>query len=756
MNAPLDADMTQQENESSEPPLLNIDALLDDRCGLSASGEWLLTQLEIARCWAAHADDSAAAHDLAGEQEGGSLPTRWELTRTLQLWSWQRQCAQTWFDRGYQGIAKVVTGAGKTVFAQHVIERLQAEVDPELRVAIVVPTIVLMRQWVDSLRQHSNLPHHSIGCLGGGASDSFSDTIRVLVCVLNSASTGLAKRVREANVAEHLLLVVDECHRATGRTMSKVFETPRRYSLGLSATPERQGTEDVADRATPSPTGGSMETAITDELGPVIYELSVAEAVRDRILSTFEIRHYGLPLEPDERAVYDKLSRNIRDLAKTLKAAAARRRGRTPPSLFRFAQYHAQRPGSAVHVDAQQYLTAVRRRKQLLYRARARMYAVLAIVSRTLAETPQSKILLFHESIDEVMRLYDTLLRAGRRVTVDHSRLPDTLRAESISLFRSGAANILVSARALIEGFDVPSADVGIIVASSASPRQRIQTIGRVLRRPKDGSSKRALIHALYMAHTVDDAIYEKVDWNSVTGAEQNRYFQWLPPPPTLPAEKRASGVYEPVETAGPPRQPKPSELDVDWTGLKPGDSYPGKYEGDEYRCDHQGNVFDMAGRPIGNPQGVPGMIADVCSDALRFKVTPGRRAVLCWDRRSHSAKFVCFLPEPFRIATAPPAKAGAREAVGPSTRPLQFHVKPFRGQRRIWDYAGKMALVPEQASDADKGQDAVRLVEAVEAAEKRLGIAISVVMIDGTEAYCMVNGQRHRLCRLKKGLEFR
>ncbi len=730
---------TPQPNEDRTP---EIGMLLGDRCGLSSYGEWLLTQLEIARYWAASQRGSEDADNEARNQEGSCLPTRWEMTRGIQLWGWQRQCAQTWLDQGHRGIAKVVTGAGKTIFAQHLIERLQTEQDPELRVAIVVPTIVLMHQWVDSLTNCSNLPPHSVGCLGGGSGDVFKDSTRILVCVLNSASTRLAERVRKAAVGDHLLLVIDECHRATGRSMSKVFGTARRYNLGLSATPEREDGPDAASADDGNLATEPLRTEITTELGPVVYELGVAEAVRLGILSTFEIMHYGLQLETDERAAYLKLSRDIQELARTLKAASGR--GRSSPSPFRSAQHYASRPGSAFHAEGSQYLMKVRARKRLLDQARARTDAVLGIVARTLAESPESKILLFHESISEVMRLYVTLLRGGYKTTVDHSKLPDSLRAASISLFRSAAANVLVSARTLIEGFDVPAADVGIIAASSTSARQRVQTIGRVLRRPKDGTRKRAVIHTLYMAGTVDEAIYGRADWAKVTGAKQNLYFLWSPPPPHASPEELASEAYAPVAQPGPPRQPRPTEKEVDWCALSVGGVYPGKFEGEEYQCDHQGNVLDMAGRPVGNPQEVPCLVADACGGATRFKVTPVEQAILCWDRRSQSVKWVGNLEEPFRATSHR------------GTQAPTFRVTQVKGERRIKNRAGKFALDSRQADDPQKGQDAEQVVKAIEELEKQLGRAVLEFMIDGDEAYCVVNGQRHSLCRLRKGLEFK
>ena len=94
-------------------------------------------------------------------------------------------------------------------------------------------------------------------------------------------------------------------------------------------------------------------------------------------------------------------------------------------------------------------------------------------------------MILFHESIDEVVSLFELLARDELPVVMEHSELPGELREASLDLFRNGMAQVIVSARSLIEGFDVPEADLGIIVASSSSPRQRIQSIGRVLRKPR-------------------------------------------------------------------------------------------------------------------------------------------------------------------------------------------------------------------------------------------------------------------------------
>jgi hypothetical protein len=166
---------------------------------------------------------------------------------------------------------------------------------------------------------------------------------------------------------------------------------------------------------------------------------------------------------------------------------------------------------------------------------------------------------------------------------LEHSKLPESLRAESIEAFRDGTAQAILSAKSLVEGFNVPSADVGIIAASTSSVRQRIQSLGRMLRR-KQGN-RTARIYVLYIRDTVDESIYEQADWESLVGAERNRYFAWRPTgePPVWGEGLEETGV--------PPRSYLPPSTQVDVSGLKPGDPYPGQTKGLDLRVDQAGNL---------------------------------------------------------------------------------------------------------------------------------------------------------------------
>src|SRR5688572_1385394 len=83
-----------------------------------------------------------------------SIPDTWVLTKGVHPLSWQQECMATWRHKGGRGTVKVVTGAGKTLLALFIAERLHNTEDRELRLAIVVPTIVLMHQWYEAILEH--------------------------------------------------------------------------------------------------------------------------------------------------------------------------------------------------------------------------------------------------------------------------------------------------------------------------------------------------------------------------------------------------------------------------------------------------------------------------------------------------------------------------------------------------------------------------------------------------------------------------
>lgn len=602
--------------------------------GLSDQDRLALQQLRL-REWSAWRAQMSEARGITEAQQERSVPARWTLTGGVTLAAWQREARDAWLAAGGRGTIKVVTGAGKTLVALAIAEAIQED-DPQLRVAVVVPTIVLMDQWVDTLRERSNLPAHTIGRLGGGHADGFEGDIRVLVAVLASARKELPDVVSRAQVGDHLLFIADECHRAGAPEMSAVLRTRRRFSLGLSATPERDEDAGSADAFSTSTLGS--------ELGNIVYEMSFAQAVRFGVLPPFDVYHYGISLTSDEAKRYEALSRSINDARKELVSSSPSARAASGgDKLMAWARNVSARGTSQVAGVATRFVNDTTRRKQLLYRAVNRVHATKTLVQEAIGSRPDARIILFHESIDEVVRLFGELYADGIPVVMEHSDLPGELRDASLDLFRLGVAQVIVSAKSLIEGFNVPEADLGIVVASSSSARQRIQSIGRVLRkfRSRSGEEKASRICVLYVRDSVDDRIYEKEDWDRLVGLGRNRYFWW---------EVGA----DPIEQGSAPRAAAPREADIEFDTLRPGQAYPGRYEGIEYSVDSSGNVRDAEGRVSLNPSGVPALVRKVKGQSGRFRVTPLRKAILVRlpvDEDTWETIFVGVLNSDFKFA---------------------------------------------------------------------------------------------------------
>ena len=249
--------------------------------------------------------------------------------------------------------------------------------------AIVVPTIVLMNQWMEVLRTCSNLPESALARVGGGHSDDFDQTKRVMVAVLASARRDLPMIVQSREVGNHLLLIADECHRAGAPEMSAVLRTPRQYSLGLSATPERDDAveEGIADYGT---------SMLGREIGPIVYEMTFAEATRLGILPPFELHHLGLPLSPAEAWRYQALSRSINEARRELRLSSPAARKLGGDQLLAWARRVSARGQSSVTGIAYRFVNDTSRRKQLLYQAESRVSAARSLVREALASRTRS------------------------------------------------------------------------------------------------------------------------------------------------------------------------------------------------------------------------------------------------------------------------------------------------------------------------------------------------------------------------------
>ena len=724
----------------------------------------LLHQLHLLEWMDANqGNEDAGGEGGRDEQVDLVLPDKWHLTKGVTLRAWQRDCVDNWFKNEAKGTVKVVTGGGKTMLALAIIERLQNTKQGSLHVAIIVPTIVLMNQWFDELIKCGNVPAKFIAKRGGGYKEDFSDGRRILICVLASACKELPKLVKEAKIGSALLLIADECHKFGAKKMAHVFTTERAFSLGLSATPERDEDDDENEDShasnEPSEKPSYNNSLLGQELGGIICNYTLSDALKDGIVPQFTINHYGLNLSSNERVKYKRLSKSISDKRKELKDSAPQ-----GCSFFGWVNNTATRNKGPLGGVASSFLSESARRKKLLHGMDARKTAVEALIDKELAINPDARIVLFHEKIDEVNTLFVRLKNKNLAVIAEHSNLPTSIREVGLELFRKGIARIIVSARSLIEGFNVPAIDVGIIVASSSSSRQRIQSLGRVLRkhRTSTGEEKTSCTHILYAHNTIDDIIYSKEEWDNITGINCNNYFLWDPGNATQKQD-------------GPPKKPLPADINVDSGELELGCVYPGKYDGEEFKYDTEENINNSNDQFVQNPGSIIKDIQKIRKGSGRFKVTPNCKyvVVLVHNGGVWETRYICKLEHPFELSATDlggsinekDVKEWAKKAVAgdlykfPSV-PTEYIVK-YKSSLGCKVISKKIkggevyARTEENANDPIMGKDADSLVGIIKGLKKQ-GVSVSKFEINKmNHVLYRQGGSLYFVYVPKRGLEF-
>lgn len=350
------------------------------------------------------------------------------MTQIHELREWQSEALARWRDAGRRGIISVVTGGGKTVFALACVRDMAPQTT-----LVVVPTLALLDQWWEETSSYLGI-----------ALDDVNIVDRRSKLKLGTVNIAVINTIAKYDWSDHkrrptsLLLIIDECHKAASEKFRSVLDVPRTGSLGLSATPER-------------PYDGWLGEVLVPALGDVIFSYTYRDALRDRVIVPFALRNVVFDLEPERQDEFDRLTKAI---------------GRS-----------MKQNGS----EHEKTIALLLRRARVLNLSLNRVRLALKIVGAHRGK----RILVFHEDIEAVNVMFEILAQNNIKVAVYHSKMPMRARVAALTAYRSGAVSVLVTCRALDEGFNVPETEIGIIAASTATRRQRIQRLGRILRPAK-------------------------------------------------------------------------------------------------------------------------------------------------------------------------------------------------------------------------------------------------------------------------------
>jgi superfamily II DNA or RNA helicase len=369
----------------------------------------------------------------------------WALKYDLR--EWQKTAIHEWRAHQRRGIVEVVTGGGKTVFAEACVLDAVRE-NAGLKTIIIVPTVALLDQWYVALQEEMGVPQGDIAVFSGAKKPK---PAAINLAVINTARR-LAPRLSENG---DWMLVVDECHRSGSPKNLEALKGNYKCTLGLSATPERQYDD-------------ALNEAIIPALGTVIYRYDLPQARKDGVVTPLALRNVEVELLPDEEREYKRITRRI----------IAKMRGRPEPE-----------DGKDVPQDVAALL---QKRARVVSRATMRIPVAVHLADRHKGQ----RLMVFHEAKDAATKIVELLRARGHSATIYHTGITPVIRRSNLRLYRRGVFDVIASCRALDEGINVPETQVAIVASATATTRQRIQRLGRVLR-PSPGKDG-AVIYTIY------------------------------------------------------------------------------------------------------------------------------------------------------------------------------------------------------------------------------------------------------------------
>ena len=386
--------------------------------------------------------DWAAAHGIPeAPRENDHLEQPLLDPRTPR--EYQREAVDRWRASGSRGSVVLPTGAGKTLVALVAINEIGRGA------CVVAPTRALVAQWFTQLAD-------AFGADQVGAWYGDEKEVRAITVTTYHSAFALLERYGE----RFPLLVLDEVHHladtASGDARAwhdHLRIAPAPFRLGLTAT-----YPDTAD------------TELRRLVGPVVYRKSIGE-MTDEELARFAITRRFVRLSASEETRYAMLTDRYEE---HMKATGFRERGATPADAWRMFAASARRSPAA-----RRALRAFHERERLVRVTPAK----LAETARILRAHPAEQALIFCGGTDAAREVSRTFA-----IPMITASTPASERHQLLARMASGEIRAIASVRVLDEGWDVPSAKLGIVLGDSTrgGKRQHAQRLGRLLRRQGD------------------------------------------------------------------------------------------------------------------------------------------------------------------------------------------------------------------------------------------------------------------------------
>jgi superfamily II DNA or RNA helicase len=270
---------------------------------------------------------------------------------------------------------------------------------------------------------------------------------------------------------EHLggrfgLVVFDECHHLPGPAYALAARAALApFRLGLTATPER------AD---------GRHADLDELIGPVVYRKDIVD-LQGGYLADYETVRLIVQLSAAERREHDA--------ERVLYRSFVERNGIHMSSPSGWSDFIIR---SSRTEEGRRAMAAYRRQREIAFAAPAKLDYVAMLLDRHRAD----RALLFTQ---DNATAYEVSRRFLVPVITHETKVRE--RSEILAGLADGGYTAVATSKVLNEGVDIPEANVAIVISGSASVREHVQRLGRILR-PRDG--KRAVLYELVTAGTAE------------------------------------------------------------------------------------------------------------------------------------------------------------------------------------------------------------------------------------------------------------
>ncbi|MHA1438164.1 MAG: DEAD/DEAH box helicase family protein [Promethearchaeota archaeon] len=367
------------------------------------------------------------------------------FSSTIQLRKYQKDALNKWF-YNKKGAVVMPTGAGKTIFAMKIIEKVNSPT------FIVVPTLDLVNQWKKELKKAFSI---EIG--------EFTGNKKVLKPI--TVSTYNSAYINASYLGNKFKLIIfDEVHHLPSesfRHIAEMFASP--YRLGLTATFERDD---------------ELHEELPKLIGEKIYEIS-PEPLAGEYLADFETIKIMVDFTEEEQIEYDNAQAIFKNylISRNIKMRS--------PKDFQKIIIRSGRD-----LEAREAILARNKAEKLAFNSKNKINELAKLLDKN------NRTIIFTKYNNMVYKISKRFLIP----CITHKTKKEE-RKEILEKFKKGIYCSIVSSQVLDEGINVPEANIGIILSGTGSSREYIQRLGRILRPAKN---KKAVLYEIVTRNTME------------------------------------------------------------------------------------------------------------------------------------------------------------------------------------------------------------------------------------------------------------